>query len=94
MDTDPDGPASVLKTIADPYVFARPRSAWDAHGLVIGLVFLADVLTDSASQWAIAGWYHWVFEFPSPIDPPIPQRGHQGLWTPSPAVVQAVQDIL
>ena len=94
MDADPDGPAAVLKTIADPYAFARPRSAWDARGLVIGLVFLADVLTDSPSQWASPGWCHWVFELPSPIDPPIPQRGRPGLWTPPPAVVQAVQDIL
>lgn len=94
MDADPDGPAAVLKTIADPDVFAHPRSAWDAGGLVIGLVFLADILTDSPSQWAVPGWHHWVFEFPSPIDPPIPQRGRQGLWTPSPAVVQALQDIL
>lgn len=94
MGADPDGPAAVLKTIADPHVFAHPRSAWDARGLVIGLVFLADILTDSPSQWAIPGWYHWVFEFPSAIDPPIPQRGRPGLWTPSPAVVQALQDIL
>ncbi len=94
MDADPDGPASVLKTIADPDVYAHPRSAWDARGAIIGMVFLADILTDSPSQWAIPRWYHWVFEFPSPIEPPIPQRGRQGLWKPSPAVIEALRDIL
>jgi ASCH domain len=94
MDVDPDGSALVLKTIADPYVFARPQSAWDARGAIIGLVFLADILTDSSSRWAIPGWYHWALEFPSPIDPPIPHRGRPGLWAPPATVVRALRDIL
>lgn len=94
LHADPDGPASVLKAIAEPEVFARPRAAWEARGAIVGLVFLADVLFDSPSPWAIPGWYHWAFEFPSPIDPPVPQRGSRGLWTPSAAVIEAVQGIL
>jgi hypothetical protein len=39
-------------------------------------------------------WYHWAFEFPSPIDPPIPYRGRPGLWVPSANAVQALRDIL
>jgi hypothetical protein len=94
MDVDPGGSASALKTIADPDVFARPRIAWEARGAIIGLVFLADILTDSPSRWAIPGWYNWAFEFPSPIDPPIPQRGQPRLWAPPATVVQALRDIL
>jgi hypothetical protein len=77
---DPDGPALVLKTLADPEVFGRPRTAWEARGAIIGLVFLADILTDSPSRWAIPRWYHWVFEFSTPIDPPVSCQGRQGLW--------------
>lgn len=94
VDVDPDGSASVLKTIADADVFARPRTAWEARGAIIGLVFLADILTDSHSRWAIPGWYNWALEFPSPIDPPIPYRGRPGLWAPPAAVVQALREIL
>lgn len=94
VDVDPDGSASVLKTITDPDVFAWPRIAWEARGAIIGLVFLADILTDSPSRWALPGWYHWAFEFPSPIDPPIPHRGRPGLWVPPASVVQALRDIL
>jgi ASCH domain len=94
VDVDPDGSASVLKTIADPDVFARPRTAWEARGAIIGLVFLADILTDSPSRWAIPGRYHWALEFPSPIDPPILHRGRPGLWVPPAAVVWALRDIL
>jgi hypothetical protein len=55
--------------MTDPEAFGHPKAAWEARGAIIGLVFLADVLTDSPSRWAVPGWYHWVFEFPSPIDP-------------------------
>ena len=94
VDFDPDGSASVFKTIADPDVFPRPQTAWEARGAFIGLVFLGDILTDSPSRWAIPGWYNWVLEFPSPIDPPIPYRGRPGLWAPPAAVVQALREIL
>ena len=94
MDADPDGPEFVLWTMADPQGYAQPRAAWDARGAIIGLVFLADILTDSPSRWAIPGWYHWMLEFPHPIDPPVPHRGRPGLWTPAGAVVQALEGVL
>jgi hypothetical protein len=93
-NADPDGSAFVLKTIEDPYVFGRPPIAWQARGAIIGLVFLADILTDAPSEWALPGWSHWVLEFPSTIDPPIPQRGRPGLWIPSTAVMEAVSAML
>jgi hypothetical protein len=93
-DTDPAGSARLLWTMADPEVFGQPRAAWEARGAIIGLVFLADILTDSPSRWAVPGRYHWMLEFPSPIDPAVPYRGRQRLWTPPMAVVQALADIL
>jgi ASCH domain len=93
-DADPEGPAFVLRTLADPLNYGRPRAAWEARGAIIGLVFLADVLTDSPSRWASPGWYHWVLEFPHPIDPPVPHRGRPGLWAAPSAVVEALDGIL
>jgi hypothetical protein len=66
----------------DPDAFALPRAAWEARGAIIGLVHLVDVVIDSASPWALPSRYHWVLEFPEPVDPPIPRRGRQGLWRP------------
>lgn len=62
----------LLWTMADPEAFRQPRGVWRAREAVIGVVRLADVLTDSPSPWAKVGWYHWVFEFPWPVDPAIP----------------------
>jgi hypothetical protein len=70
-----EGPRSRWLRVAvvdeDPEAFGHPKAAWEARGAIIGLVFLADVLTDSpnVSRWAVPGWYHWVFEFPSTIAP-------------------------
>jgi hypothetical protein len=87
--SDPDGAAAVLWMMTDAAGFGRPRAAFDARGAIIGLVQLVDVLTDSASPWALPGWYHWLLEFPEPIDPPVPCRGRQGLWTPHQRVLDA-----
>jgi hypothetical protein len=81
-DPDPDVTARVLWTMADPETFGQPRAAWQARQAVIGVAWLADVLTDSPSPWATTGWYHWVLEFPAPVDPPIPCPGRPGLWIP------------
>jgi hypothetical protein len=84
----------LLWTMADPESIGLPRAAWEARGAFIGVVFLADILTDSPSRWAIPGWYHWVLEFPSPIEPAVRYRGRQRLWTPPAAAVEAVADVL
>jgi len=55
---------------------------------------LADVLTDSSSPWATAGWYHWVFEFPAPVDPLIPCRGRPGLWVPPATVAERLSGVV
>jgi hypothetical protein len=91
---DPRGSELVLQTMADPEAFGRPRPAWEAQGAIIGLVFLADILTDSPSRWALPGWYHWVLEFPSPIDPPVPCPGRPGLWEPPAFLVEKLADLL
>jgi hypothetical protein len=91
---DPAATERLLWTMADPESFGQPRAAWEARGAFIGVVFLADILTDSPSRWAISGCYHWVLEFPSPIEPAVPHPGRQRLWTPPAAVVQAVAEVL
>ena len=87
-DPDPEATSRLLWTMADPEALRQPRAAWQAREAIIGVVHLADVLTDSRSPWAAAGRYHWVFEFPSPIDPAIPCRGRPGLWVPPAAVAE------
>ena len=81
------GPASILWAMKDPDAFGLPRAAFEARGTIIGQVNLVDVLMDSPSPWALPGWYHWLLEFPEPIDPPIPCRGRQGLWRPPRSVL-------
>lgn len=46
-DPDPEAPARLLWTTADPEAYGQPRAAWQAREAIIGVVHLADVLTDS-----------------------------------------------
>ena len=93
-DPDPDAFSRLLWTMADPEAFGQPRAVWRAREAVIGVVHLADVLTDSPSSWASVGCYHWVFEFAAPVDPVIPCRGRPGLWVPPAAVAEKVAEIV
>jgi len=93
-DPDPEASFRLLWTMADPEAFGQPRAAWQAREAIIGVVHLADVLTDSPSPWATAGWYHWVFEFPAPVDPLIPCRGRPGLWVPPAAVAERLAGVI
>jgi ASCH domain len=93
-DADPEGAARLLWTMADPEAFGQPRAAFEARGAVIGLVYLADILTDSPSRWAEPGCYHWVLEFPSPVEPPVSCRGRPGLWTPAGAAAEALAGLV
>lgn len=93
-DPDPEASSRLLWTMADPEAFGQPRGAWQAREAIIGFVYLADVLTDSPSPWATAGWYQWVFEFPSPVDPLIPCRGRPGLWAPPAAVAERLAEVI
>lgn len=91
---DPAGATTrLLWTMADPEAFGQPRAAFEARGAVIGMVYLADILTDSTSRWAQPGCYHWVLEFPSPVEPPVSCAGRQGLWAPSGAVAKALDGL-
>jgi hypothetical protein len=52
-----------------------------ARGLVIATVRLVDVVTDSSSQWAQDGCYHWVIDQPRRLRSPIEARGRLRLWS-------------
>ena len=93
-DPDPETPADLLWTMADPGGYGQPRTAFRARGAIIGLVYLADVLTDSPSRWAAVGRYHWVLEFPSPVDPPLPCVGRPGLWDPPAVVLERLAGVI
>ena len=90
LDPDPGGVTRLLWTMADPEAFGQPRQALEARGAIIGLVHLVDIVTDSPSRWAETRSYHWRLEMPAPVDPPVPCRGHQRLWSPPQAAVEAV----
>lgn len=93
-DPEPEASTRLLWTMADPEGFGQPRAVLQAREAIIGVVFLIDVLTDSPSPWAAAGRYHWVFEFPSPVDPPIPCRGRPGLWVPPAALADRLTGVV
>jgi hypothetical protein len=44
----------------DPF-YAKPY-VHPARGGIIGVVDLVDVVTDSTSDWAMGGHYHWVLD--------------------------------
>jgi len=91
---DPQGPSRLLWTMTDPGAYGQPRAAFEARGAIIGLVILAEILTDSPSPWAQPRMYHWVVESPWPTEPAVPCPGRQGLWTPPDAAVEAVAGLL
>lgn len=93
-DSDPAASAALLWTMPAPEMFGQPRTAWRARGAIIGLVQLADILTDSSSRWAAVGCYHWMLEFPTAIEPALPCQGKPGLWDPPPAVLTSLADII
>jgi hypothetical protein len=46
------------------------------------------------SRWAQAHRFHWIFQFPAPVDPPVRCSGMPGLWRPPHAAAEAVADLL
>ena len=93
-ERDPEATARLLWMMADPEAFGQPRAAWQARQAIIGVVRLSDILTDSRSPWATAGWYHWMFEFAAPVDPAIPCLGRPGLWVPPAGVADRLAGII
>jgi hypothetical protein len=78
------------------------RDAMDAHGdlvgdypagAIIGTVELVDVVTDSASPWAMEGHYHWILASPRPCTP-VPADGKLSLWAPTAEAWSAVEGTL
>jgi hypothetical protein len=52
------------------------------YGAIIGSVDLVDVITDSPSDWAMPGNYHWVLRDPIALPAPVACKGALQLWTP------------
>lgn len=60
----------------------RPASLWKhVHGLIIGVVTVADIVTGSASPWANPdARFHWLLTDAAVLDEPVPARGRLNLW--------------
>jgi hypothetical protein len=54
---------------------------------IIGVADLFDYVTDSESNWAFPGEWHWLLRNPRAIKP-IPCNGKLGLWKPSPSLLK------
>lgn len=52
------------------------------RGALLGHVNLLDVVTDSESDWAIPGQFHWLLSDPVLLPEPIPMPGRLSLWRP------------
>ena len=67
-----------------PTKYRRPiQDAWQRHdfaGKVLGTVELIDCIQDSASPWAIDGYWHWILADPRPYTRPVAAKGQLGLW--------------
>lgn len=70
---------SVPPELCHEHALWKPHSLWDVAGAVIGYVELVDCITDSDSEWAEAGLYHWVLRDPQRFKPR-PMRGALGIW--------------
>lgn len=68
---------ATAETIPHPHVAGA-----FAYGAIIGHVRLVRAERNYPSEWAADGAWHWVVADPTPIDPPIPCRGQQGLFVP------------
>lgn len=52
------------------------------RGALLGYVTLVDIVTDSESEWAVPGQFHWLLSDPALLPQPIPMPGQLRLWTP------------
>lgn len=53
-------------------------------GAIIGTVDIVGCVTDSASEWAMEGHYHWILANPRPCAP-VPASGSLSFWQVSDA---------
>lgn len=59
------------------------RHARASHGMILGIVDLVDVVTDSDSPWAMPGHFHWILREPRRFRTAIPALGRRRMWHPS-----------
>jgi hypothetical protein len=75
---------------------AMPPSQEKLRGLpvgsIIGVADLFDYVRDSASKWAVKGYWHWLLRNVRPIRP-VKCTGRLGLWTPGPSVMKRLPGI-
>lgn len=64
------------------------------YGAIVGVVDVVACRRDSASPWAAPGVWHWVLANPRPLPQPVPCRGRQQLWIPTPDVAARVSQLL
>lgn len=58
---------------------------------IVCVMHIKEIVTEMRSPW-FTGPYGWVFDRGIKIDPPIPCRGHQGLWNLPPDVEAQVRE--
>jgi ASCH domain len=66
-----------------PRFYKPTKDAWERHshpGYVIGTVELVDCVDDSASPWAVDGFWHWLLRHPQRYARPVRAKGQLGLW--------------
>lgn len=48
------------------------------RGAIVGDVEIVDCISDSKSEWAISGQWHWILKNPRCLEKPIPFKGALG----------------
>jgi hypothetical protein len=71
----------------------------DGYGAIVGVATFTGCHFDSGrlpccSEWAFTGTYHWQIANVIALPEPVPAKGSQRFWTPTPAVLAAVQQQL
>jgi ASCH domain len=65
----------------EAWTLARKLRLDTPSGVVLGTVKVLDVVSDSRSDWASPGHYHWVVGDAKPYARPKRATGRLGIWT-------------
>lgn len=71
-----------------------PREDSLVMGAVLAVVDLVGCVRDARSPWAERGSWHWQLENVRELKNYVPAQGAQGLWTPAPSIIEAVNEQL
>ena len=105
--TDDTTPLASWATWAWRDWWAESGTPGGQRGHIIGVVDLVDVhhhtscptnhpdaLWPLCSRWAHHEGYHLVLANPRPLVAPIPAKGRLGLWTPTPELVEQIEETM